>query len=102
MYGCVVDVQAPIAVYDAVHAELMRTAGDSVQGLLVHIGRPTHTGFQVIEVWESREQSDRYNAELVGPLVTRLAGGRVPSPDEQVVQEFDVHGLVLPEGGVFR
>jgi hypothetical protein len=102
-WGVVIDVPAPVEVYDVLHAKLVEAAGGHVEGLLVHIGRPTGTGFQIIEVWESQEQADRANAELVGPLLAQQAGARgpAPAPGEQRAEPFDVHGLLLPPAGVF-
>ena len=99
-YGFVMDVPAPIEVYDALHAELRRRTGSTrVEGLLVHVSRPTPGGFQVTEIWESKEECDRYTAELVGPVLAELTGGR-PIPDP-VMEEFEPRGLVLPAANVF-
>ena len=57
----------------------MRRIGTSVDGCLVHVGRATHDGFEVLEVWESKEHYDRANAEIVFPLMRKLAGGQ-PRP----------------------
>ena len=99
-FGIVFDVPAPVEVYDAVHAEVLRRAGSSVDGLLVHVGRPTDRGFQVLEVWESRDQWQRYNDELIGPVMADVAGGQAPPPGEPAGEEFDVRGLVIPRGDV--
>ena len=61
---------------------------------LLHLGRPTATGFQVLEVWESREQFDRYDKEVVGPLMAELSGGAPPPAGAEPV-EFEVRGLIL-------
>lgn len=98
-YGLIVDIPAPVEVYDRVHAAMTARADGDGHGLLVHIGRPTPTGFQVIEVWESRETYERATAALVGPLVAEL-GEALPPPDRQAVEEFDVHGLVVPHGAL--
>ncbi len=97
-WGMVVDVPAPVEVYDAVHAELLRRTSGTVEGLLIHLARATGTGFQVVEVWESRADHDRYEREVVGPVVAELAGGEPPPVDG--VTEFEVRGLVLPRAGV--
>jgi hypothetical protein len=97
-WGMVVDVPAPVEVYDAVHAELLRRTSGAVEGLLVHLARATGTGFQVTEVWESQADHDRYEREVVGPVMAELAGGGPPALDG--VTEFDVRGLVLPRAGV--
>ena len=99
-YGFVMDVPAPIEFYDALHAELgRRTSSTRVEGLLVHVSRPMPGGFQVTEIWESKELCDRYTAELVGPVLAELSGGR-PMPDP-VLDEFEPRGLVLPSANVF-
>jgi len=70
-YGVVYTVPAPIEVYDAIHAEAMKHPSD---GLMMHLARKVDGGFQVIEVWESKEKHDRFGAEVPGPIVVRLAG----------------------------
>ncbi len=99
-YGVVFDVRAPVEMYDAVHAEVLRRAGRSVDGLLCHVARATADGFQVIEVWETKDQFERYNRELIGPVVAELSGGQAPPEDGQTTEEFDVRGLVIPRGDV--
>jgi hypothetical protein len=49
-YGFVMDVPAPIELYDAMHAEIGRRTTGGVEGMLLHVGRETREGFQVIEV----------------------------------------------------
>ncbi len=94
-YGVVFDVRAPVEMYDAVHAEILRRAGGSIDGLLVHVGRATTAGFQVVEVWENKDDFERYNQELIGPVVAELSGGQAPPEDGQTIEEFDVRGLVI-------
>jgi len=89
-YGVVYTVPAPIEMYDAVHAEAMQHPAD---GLVMHLARTVNGGFQVIEVWESKEQCDRYGAEVLGPIIVRLAGADAAGP---APEEFDVHTLVVP------
>jgi hypothetical protein len=101
-YGVVVDVPAPIEMYDSLHQELLRATDLPVEGLLVHVGRPTAEGFQVIEVWETKDQYDRYNREIVWPLVARLSEGHPAPAQEPSTHEFDVRGLVVPQGGIAR
>jgi hypothetical protein len=60
----------------------------------------TATGFQVLEVWESRSDFERYNEEVVLPVMRRMAAGRRDPAPQQDIQEFDVHGLVLAGGRV--
>ena len=97
-YGVVVNVSIPVEAYDALHHKLLELTGAEVEGLLAHVGRATDTGFQVIEVWDSKEQSDRYNQEVVWPLAAELSAGQ-PMP-EQTTEEFGVRGLVIPGAGI--
>jgi hypothetical protein len=96
--GVVTGVSAPVETYDAVHAAVLERTGTAVDGLLLHLARPTADGFQVTEVWESREEWERANREVVWPVVAEVLRGQ--APPAQVVTEFEVRGLVVPAGGV--
>ena len=98
-YGVVINATAPIEMYDAVHRDVVAQLGSEVQGLLLHVARHTTDGFQVIEVWESKEQYERYNSEVVTPTIARLSEGRFAAP-EQPSEEFEPRGLVIPRGDV--
>jgi hypothetical protein len=100
-YGIITDVAAPAELYDGTHRQLLEQVGTAVEGLLLHVARATSTGFQIIEVWESKELLDRYNRELVWPLLA-AAGGESASPDvpRPTEEEFEVRGLVLPSAGM--
>ena len=101
-WGVTVDVPAPVELYDAVHAALLERTGPGVDGLLVHVARATGDGFQVIEVWESRADHDRYVDTLLAPVLTELSGGRASRDDGGTETPFDVRGLVVPTGGIAR
>jgi len=91
-WGLIMDVAAPAQVYDAMHARVLDRPGSMVDGLLVHVARATDAGFQIIEVWESRDDYERSRAELVG-LLADVPGEAAPAGE---VTEFDVRGLVVP------
>jgi hypothetical protein len=95
--GVITDVSAPVEFYDTVHAAILERIGTAVHGLLLHLARPTADGFQVIEVWASREEWER-SRELVGPVFAGVLRGQ--APPASVVTEFEVRGLVLPRAGV--
>ena len=99
-WGLITDVAAPAEVYDAMHARLMDLTGGTADGLLVHVARATETGFQIVDVWESREQFERYQTELIGPLLAELTGGDAPPAEAPVATEFDVRGLVVLAAGI--
>ncbi|HEU4998150.1 MAG TPA: hypothetical protein VFT68_04335 [Lapillicoccus sp.] len=100
MYGVITTVPAPVEMYDGMHRELIRRADGEIEGLLVHVGRATDGGFEVLEVWESQEHFDRFNADVVFPLMRELAGDQPAPPVEQAMTTFDVSGLVIPRGDV--
>lgn len=100
MYGVITTVSAPVEMYDGIHAEMKRQSGASVDSCLVHVGRATPDGFEVLEVWESKEHYDRATAEIVLPLMQKLAGDQPLPPIEQTTEVFEVHGLVIPRGGI--
>ena len=62
--------------------------------MLVHVGRPTPKGFQVIEIWRSKEQQERFDAEAVEPVMVQLSGGQPPSA-EPAREEFEPRGLIV-------
>ena len=100
VYGVITHVAAPIEAYDAMHARFLAQQTDTpVDSLLVHIGCPDGDGFQVIEVWESREKFDQFNREIVAPMVAGAGeGGAAGAPPR--FEEFEVRGLVVPGGPV--
>ena len=100
MYGVITTVTAPVEMYDGIHAEMKRRAGTSVDGLFVHVGRATTDGFEVLEVWESKEHCDRANTDIVFPLMRELMGDQPATPIEQATEGFEVHGLVIPRGDI--
>lgn len=99
MYGVITTVPAPVEMYDALHAEMVRRIGASIDGLHVHVGRATSDGFEVLEVWESKEHYDRANTDIVFPVMRDLAGDRPLPPIAQSAEAFEVRGLVLPGSG---
>ncbi len=101
MYGVISSVPAPVELYDRVHTEVGRRSGGTVDGLLVHVARATADGFEVLEVWESREHFERYTRDVVYPAMAELAPGPPPATGQGVV-EFEVRGLLIPSASLYR
>jgi hypothetical protein len=97
-YGFVQDVPLPIEAYLAMHAEIGRRAAGRVEGMLFHVARPTDRGFQIIEVWDSKAQYERYDAEIIRPVLTEMSGGQ--TPPEPAMEEFEPLGLIVPSAQV--
>jgi len=98
-HGLVMTVPAPIGFYDALHGEVARRTTAGVDGLPLHVGRATDGGFQVLEIWESKEKCDRFFADVVGPAVASASGGQEP-PGEPVMEEFEPRGLIIPSAAI--
>jgi hypothetical protein len=94
-YGIILTVPAAVDTYDALHHELLRQTDGNIEGLLVHVARVTQEGFQVIEVWESKERFNRCNREVLWPLAAKIIGDQDPGA-EPATDEFEVRGLVVP------
>jgi hypothetical protein len=101
MYGVVTNVPAPVEVYDRMHAELIKRASTSLAGtgLLVHVGRATADGFELFQVFESKEHYDRA-MEISASLMRELAGDLPQPSTEQSTEVFEVRGIVIPRGDI--
>jgi hypothetical protein len=91
-HGVIMTVAGSVSAYDQIHAAALMLTGGMLDGLLLHIGRETKDGFQITEVWESKEQCERCNHEIVWPLVAEVFAH---TPAEPVIEEFDPRGLIL-------
>jgi hypothetical protein len=75
-YGEIVRVGAPIDAYHALHKEIGRLLGSDVpEGAILHVARATDEGFEVIEVWESKEQADAFKQGIFRLAVESLGDG---------------------------
>jgi hypothetical protein len=94
-HGIIVNVPAPIDMYQEVYAQVTDRVGDTTPpGLLVHIARETDDGFQVIEVWESKQQREEFGNTVLGPIIDQVSKGQAPSQDD-VAEEFDVENFFV-------
>jgi hypothetical protein len=97
-YGIIASVPAPIDMYRAVNAQVTEQVGDAPpDGLLAHIARETADGFQVIEVWESKQQCEHFENTVLAPIIDRVSGGQAP-PRAEVIEDFDVQNFFIGMG----
>jgi quinol monooxygenase YgiN len=99
-YAFTMDVAQPVEAYERVHSALMQRLGRELPtGCLVHLATKTEDGFRVIEVWESREASDRFNEEVMRPLIVEVSGipQDVVEQGPPPTQELQVLGLTVDE-----
>jgi hypothetical protein len=93
-YGMIIRAQAPVQSYEAAHGEVLAALdGGQAEGLLCHIGREVDGGFEVIEVWESKEASVKFNEQVVVPAMIR-AGVAMPEPPPELT-EFEPLDVML-------
>lgn len=74
------------------HIKIGEALGDApVKGLILHAGGPSENGVHSLDVWETKEDSERFFAERMMPALQQLgiAGGPPLS-----VQEFDLPHLI--------
>ena len=92
-FGVIVRVAGPIEVYDASHAEITkRLDGAVADGLVLHVVRALDDGFEVLEVWESKDQYEKFNRDVVGPAMAAVGVPTDAPPPETV--EFEPHNLM--------
>lgn len=95
-YAITVRVRMPIEAYDTTHAEVLKQApSDDAGGLILHVARAVPEGFEVFEVWESREHAEKFNREVVFPAMERL--GIDSTGDEAQIEEFEPHTVLVPQ-----
>jgi hypothetical protein len=97
-HGVNTTVKAPIEAYDGIHAATLRRR-EQIDGLISHVARATADGFQVIEVWESKERYDDFAANVLPAILKEVMGGG-PPPGRPEIEEFEVRGLVIPGAGI--
>jgi hypothetical protein len=97
-HGIIATVPAPIEMYKAVNAQVSEQLSEQPpSGLLAHIARKTSEGFQVIEVWESKQQADKFQDDVLAAVIDRVSGGQAP-PREDVTEEFEVENFFVGPG----
>lgn len=96
-HGIIATVPVPIDMYRAVNAQVIEALGGPAPGLLVHIARETPDGFQVIEIWESKQQADDFQDNVLAPIIDRVSQGQAPQRAD-VTEEFEVQNFVVGSG----
>ncbi len=68
-----------------------------VEGLIFHSAGELEGRFQVFNVWESRENFDRFTAERLRPAQVAILGEEhvAALPDAEIVY-VDIHNYVIP------
>ena len=69
---------------------------ESPSGRLVFAAGPVSRGWQVVQLWESRELLEAFNRDIFFPALTRMGGSAFPTPPE--VTDFEPTRLSLRSG----
>ena len=75
--------------YDQVVQKMgFHRGGPGAPGALFHWVTQTSSGVRVVDVWESREQYDRFGAEKIGPITAEVG---LTAPE---MTFFEVHNYL--------
>ena len=76
--------------YDAIHERLMQ--GGPIEGFVLHTAGFTGHGFRIFEVWETREQYDRFIEERLMPIIREIGPSEAREPEGAV---YELPGFVV-------
>jgi hypothetical protein len=65
-------------MYDGLNQEIGISQGNTPTGLIHHFATTTGSGFVIFEVWETKEQFDRFSKERLEPAIDKVSGGQAP------------------------
>jgi hypothetical protein len=96
MYGYTMHIPAPIDVYRAMHKAVLEVVDEEGggHGLVLHFAFPTEAGFDLTEVWESKETLDAFNRDVFAKAMAR-AGIPLDGPQPEPI-EFTPAGVMTP------
>jgi len=78
--------------YAKVIAEL-GGAEREAQGLVAHVAGPVEGGFRIVDVWETRQDAERFTRDHLDPAVLRAhGGGDLAAGMRAGFQQLDVTG----------
>lgn len=83
---------ATLEQYDEVCKKMGLTPkGPGPAGAISHFATLTDSGLRVVDVWQTREQFDKFAQEQIGPFSAEVG---LPGPPE--MQFFEVHNYFTP------
>jgi hypothetical protein len=92
-WAFVSDVPISREQYDKLDTEL---GSHNPDGLIVHAAGESGSGIRIIDVWESKQQFERFQSERLGPAMLKV-GIELPTNggggDPRAMQEMSVHNL---------
>ncbi len=83
---------ATLDQYDAACSKMGLTPkGPGPVGAISHFATMTPSGLRVIDVWETREQFDKFAQDQIGPITAEVG---IPGPPK--TEFLDVHNYFTP------
>jgi hypothetical protein len=79
--------------YDAIGEKLRSEGKLAPEGLLVHTAGFDGDTFRILEVWESREQHDRFLNETLMPVIESTADETARPPE---TRDYELHSFARP------
>jgi hypothetical protein len=86
------DVEAPVDVYDKVE-EVLDTASNPPEGLIVHTDSQVGDKMKVVDVWESADAFQKFVQERLIPAVAEVDPDAPQAPEPEILE---VHDLLKP------
>jgi hypothetical protein len=82
--------------YDAVAAKL-DVESNPPEGLIAHTAGQDSSGtFRIFDIWESREQAERFQSERLMPIVQEMMQQRESMQPPDTMEFYELHDLVHP------
>jgi hypothetical protein len=94
VYGYIMRTEQPIEAYHRLHRVVVDLAGSDPRGLRVHFAYPTERGYDMVEVWESKDQVEAFNRDIVNKAFERL-GISMDGPPPEII-EFEPVEVITP------
>lgn len=86
-WGFIMETPMTTEEYDGLNSQV----GPNPQGLIVHIAAKGEGGVRIIDVWESKEDYERFEREIIMPA---MQSSGMAAPDEEPQRdEFEVHNV---------
>ena len=79
--------------YDAINGAITGKVTEQT-GLIIHTAGFTGQSFRIFEVWESREQHERFMNEVLMPIVMEVTGGNPGAPPKTT--SYELHNVLRP------
>jgi hypothetical protein len=68
-------------------------ASKTPEGLIIHSAGPAQDGWYIYDIWDSKEDFERFGQEKVRPAVQQVTGSEMAGPPPQF---FEIADLVKP------